>query len=161
MAEISHSKRWMPQFAQLSTSHPPSAFSSPTLLPTSWIRIMEKIPLTWLTSIFIIKGSNTMHRWHVSSFLNTYIVSQYNTWLSPGEDSALVRYQGAPHKKFVEELLASASGKDKEGNPLLTLKDLAAYSSKRRVDANDTNSEYTLDFSHKLFGSSKWGTTIF
>ena len=73
----------------------------------------------------------------------------------PGEDAALVSYQGAPHNKFVEELLASASGKDKEGNPILTLKDLAAYSSKRRVDARDSNPEYTLDFNHKLFGSSK------
>ena len=73
----------------------------------------------------------------------------------PGEDSALVPYQGSPHVKFVDELLASASGKDKEGNPLLTLKDLAAYSSKRRVDARDSNPEYTLDFNHKLFGSSK------
>ena len=73
----------------------------------------------------------------------------------PGEDSALVPDQGRPHIPFVNELLANATGKDKEGNPILTSKDLAAYSSKRRVDARATNSAYTLDFSHKLFGSSK------
>ena len=74
----------------------------------------------------------------------------------PGKDFALEPNQGAPHVPFVDELLASATGKDKEGNPILTLKDLAAYSSKRRVDARDSNREYyKLDFPHKLFGSSK------
>ena len=72
-----------------------------------------------------------------------------------GEDTALVPNQGKPHIPFVKELLASATGKDKEGNPLLTSKDLAAYSSKRRVDARVSNPEYTLNLFHKLFGSSK------
>jgi len=76
------------------------------------------------------------------------------------EDSALVPSQGKPHIQFVDELLASASGKDKDGNPLLTLKDLAAYSSKRRVDAKDSNPEYTLDTFHKLFGSSNSATML-
>jgi hypothetical protein len=77
-----------------------------------------------------------------------------------GEDSALVPNQGAPHIKFVEELLASATGKDKEGKPILTGKDLAAYSSKRRVDAKATNPEYTLDLFHKIFGSSNSATLL-
>lgn len=63
--------------------------------------------------------------------------------------------QGKPHLPFVRELLASATGKDKEGNPLLTTKDLAAYSSKRRADARNTNPQFTLSFFHKVFGSSK------
>ena len=164
-AKTSHSKIWVPQFARLTTSHPLSAFSSPTLPPTTWIRVMEKIPLTWLTWIFIIKESNTMHRWHVSSIRTRtqmcliIMLHTFSIFLHlPGKDFALEPNQGAPHVPFVDELLASATGKDKEGNPILTLKDLAAYSSKRRVDARVSNPEYyKLDFPHKLFGSSKWG----
>ena len=153
----------MKQFARLTTSHRLFAFSSPTLRPTSWTRIMGKIPLTWLTWIFIIKESNTMHRWHVSSRHKSDILDN-NVAPSlrlPGEDCALIPNQGKPHIPFIDELLASATGKDKEGNPSLTLKDLAAFSSKRRVDARDSNPEYTLDLFHKLFGSSKWDTTFF
>ena len=72
-----------------------------------------------------------------------------------GQDSALVPNQGKPHIPFVQELLASASGKDKDGNPLLTSKDLAAYSAKRRVDARASNPDYSLILFHKVFGSSK------
>ena len=72
-----------------------------------------------------------------------------------GEDAALIPNQGKPHIPFVKELLASATGKDKEGNALLTSKDLAAYSAKRRVDARASNPKYTLDLFHKVFGSSK------
>lgn len=163
MGKTSHSKIWVPKFAQLTTSHPLSAFSSRPLPPTTWIRIMEKIPLTWLIWIFIIKESNTMHRWHVS-WIRTQmclIIMLCTHCIPPGEDFALVPNQGIPHVKFVDELLGSATGKDKEGNPILTLKDLAAYSSKRRVDARASNSTYTLDLSHRLFGSSKWGPTLF
>ena len=73
----------------------------------------------------------------------------------PGEDSALVPSQGRPHIPFINELLASATGKDKDGNAILTSKDLAAYSAKRRVDARASNPEFTLDFAHKIVGSSK------
>jgi len=77
------------------------------------------------------------------------------------EDYALVPDQGVPHIPFVEELLASATGKDKEGHPILTSKDLAAYSSKRRVDARNSNPEfYKLDFPHKMFGSSNSATLL-
>jgi len=76
------------------------------------------------------------------------------------EDSALVPSQATPHVQYVDELLASATGKDKEGNPILTSKDLAAYSSKRRVDARASNPEFTLDTFHKLFGSSNSATML-
>jgi hypothetical protein len=75
---------------------------------------------------------------------------------SAGEDSALVPNQGPPHIPFIQELLASASGKDKDGNPLLTAKDISAYSSKRRVDARASNADFSLSFFHKIFGSSKY-----
>jgi hypothetical protein len=74
---------------------------------------------------------------------------------STGQDKAIVDSQAKPDIPFVDELLASATGKDSEGNPVLTLKDLAAYSSKRRVDARATNPEYTLNILHKLIGSAK------
>ncbi|KIM41361.1 hypothetical protein M413DRAFT_71959 [Hebeloma cylindrosporum] len=76
------------------------------------------------------------------------------------EDSALVPDQGKPHLPFVRELLASASGKDKDGNALLTAKDLSEYSAKRRVDAKATNPDFTLDLPHKMFGSSNSSTML-
>jgi hypothetical protein len=76
------------------------------------------------------------------------------------EDSALMPDQGRPHIPFVKELLASASGKDKEGNVLLTPKDLSEYSAKRRVDARATNPDFTLGLFHKLFGSSNSSTLL-
>lgn len=76
--------------------------------------------------------------------------------LSPiGEDSALVPNQGTPHVPFIKELLGLASGKDKDGNALLTPKDLSEYSAKRRVDSRRSNAAFTLDLFHKVFGSSK------
>lgn len=72
-----------------------------------------------------------------------------------GEDSALVPSQAKPHVPFIRELLNSASGKDKDGNVLLTQKDLSDYSAKRRVDARATNPDFTLSTFHKVFGSSK------
>lgn len=81
-------------------------------------------------------------------------------YILTGEDSALVPSQAKPHIQFVDELLASATGKDSEGNPILTSEDLAAYSSKRRVDAKASNPDFTLDLFHKIFGSSKSGPTL-
>jgi len=76
------------------------------------------------------------------------------------EDSALVPNQGRPHIQFVKELLASATGQDKEGNPILTSKDLAGYSAKRRVDARASNPDFTLTLFHKIFGSSNSATLL-
>ena len=76
-----------------------------------------------------------------------------------GEDSALVPDQTKPHLPFVRELLALASGKDEEGNALLTKKDMSDYSAKRRVDAQATNPNFSLDLFHKMFGSSKYVTS--
>jgi len=70
------------------------------------------------------------------------------------EDTALAPNQASPHLPFVDELLASATGKDEDGNPLFTAADLSRYSSKRRADSREKNPEFTLDASHKAFGSS-------
>lgn len=63
--------------------------------------------------------------------------------------------QGVPYLPFIDELLASASGKDANGNRLLTVADLSRYSAKRRVEARATNPDFVLDKQHKMFGSSK------
>ncbi|KAJ7282305.1 Chloroperoxidase [Mycena rebaudengoi] len=74
-----------------------------------------------------------------------------------------VRYepdQGAPHLPFIDELLASASGKDAAGNALLTVADLSRYSAKRRAEARATNPDFVLDKQHKTFGSSNCSTLV-
>nr|CAC03461.1 putative chloroperoxidase [Agaricus bisporus] len=76
------------------------------------------------------------------------------------EDSALCPDQSKPHVEYITQLLAHATGKDKDGNPLLTMKDLAKYSSKRRADARSYNKKFTLGFIHRMFGSSNSSTML-
>ncbi|KAJ7119715.1 Chloroperoxidase [Mycena epipterygia] len=68
--------------------------------------------------------------------------------------------QGKPYLPFINELLASATGKDKDGNLLLTAADLSRYSGKRRVDAKASNPDFTLDKKLKTFGSSNSSTLL-
>jgi hypothetical protein len=76
------------------------------------------------------------------------------------DDTALVKDQSKPHLPYVMELLDSASGKDKEGNVILTPEDLSAYSAKRRVDAKETNPDFSLTLSQKVFGSANSSTLL-
>ncbi|KAJ7096138.1 Chloroperoxidase [Mycena epipterygia] len=62
--------------------------------------------------------------------------------------------QGKPHLPFINEVLASASGKDKEGNPLLTPADLSRCLGHRRAEARAANPDFSLSKYHKLVGSS-------
>lgn len=71
------------------------------------------------------------------------------------QDAALVPDQGKPDLKLVKDLLEEATGKMPDGSPLLTIPDLSRALSKRRVDAKKTNKDYTEDFFHNIFGSSK------
>jgi hypothetical protein len=73
----------------------------------------------------------------------------------PGQDYKYDQDQGKPYLPFIEDLLASATGKDQDGNRILTEADLSRYSGKRRAEARATNPDFTLDKFHKLFGSSK------
>jgi len=68
--------------------------------------------------------------------------------------------QGVPHLPFVEELLESATGKDKDGNIILTPADLSRISSVRRADSRVRNPEFSLDLFHKLFGSGNSSTML-
>lgn len=72
-----------------------------------------------------------------------------------GQDVALELDQGKPHVPFIEELLAEATGKDEEGRAILTIEDMSRYSTKRRVEARETNPKFTLEKIHKTFGSTK------
>jgi hypothetical protein len=63
--------------------------------------------------------------------------------------------QTKPHVPFIKELLDGATGKDSDGNPLLTIEDISKYSTKRRVEARETNPEFTLESTHKIIGSTK------
>jgi len=61
---------------------------------------------------------------------------------------------------LIEGLLAYASGKDAEGKPLLTPKDLSQALSQRRADAKATNPEFTSSFGHRMFGASNASTML-
>ncbi|KAE9402650.1 chloroperoxidase-like protein, partial [Gymnopus androsaceus JB14] len=70
------------------------------------------------------------------------------------EDTFFQPDQGKNHPPFINELLASASGGDKDTGVLLTCDDLSRYSAKRRTEAKARNPEFSLSFFHKMFGSS-------
>lgn len=69
-----------------------------------------------------------------------------------GHDLAHQPDQSKPAIDLIDELLASATGK----NNTLTPHDLSLISTKRRREARANNSEFTLSTFHKLFGSSKY-----
>ncbi|KAF8719041.1 hypothetical protein AX14_011541 [Amanita brunnescens Koide BX004] len=69
-------------------------------------------------------------------------------------DYAFDKDQGKPHLPFIREFLDSASGKDKDGNVLMTATDIANFSAKRRVDASASNPEFSLSLNHKMFASA-------
>jgi len=68
--------------------------------------------------------------------------------------------QGKPYLPFIDDLLASATGKDQDGNIMLTPADLSRYSGKRRAESRATNPDFTLDKFHKVFGSANSSTLL-
>jgi len=76
------------------------------------------------------------------------------------EDVAHQPDQAKPHLPFVNELLASATGKNPDGSAVLTAADLSRYSAKRRVDAKATNDQFSLSLFHKIFGSANSSTLL-
>ncbi|KAG6843549.1 hypothetical protein H0H87_003322 [Tephrocybe sp. NHM501043] len=68
--------------------------------------------------------------------------------------------QSVIHVPYVKELLASATGKDADGSPLLTIADVSRYSAKRRAESRAQNPEFSLDTMHKTFGSSNSSTLV-
>jgi hypothetical protein len=72
-----------------------------------------------------------------------------------GQDTAKQPNQSKPDPDLVRELLSSATGKDMDGTPKLTLEDLSRFTAKRRADAMASNPGYTTSLFHQLFGSTK------
>jgi len=61
---------------------------------------------------------------------------------------------------LIEQLIAYASGKDAEGKPLLTPKDISQALSQRRADSHDTNPEFSTSLVHRMFGSANASTLL-
>ncbi|KAJ7292000.1 Chloroperoxidase [Mycena rebaudengoi] len=68
--------------------------------------------------------------------------------------------QGKPYLPFINELLSSASGKDQDGNLLLTAADVSRYLGQRRSESRANNPDFTLTHFHKMFGSSNSSTLL-
>ncbi|KAJ7857352.1 Chloroperoxidase [Mycena leptocephala] len=98
---------------------------------------------------------------------DTFDLAELNLHNGIEHDGSLTRQdvkydpdQGKPYLPFIHELLASATGKDKDGNQILTPADLSRYSGKRRAGARATNPDFTLDKFHKMFGSANSSTLL-
>ncbi|KAG2108621.1 uncharacterized protein F5147DRAFT_694004 [Suillus discolor] len=75
-------------------------------------------------------------------------------------DTAFQPDQSITHVPFIEELLAAATGKDRDGNDIITTKDCFRILGKRRAVARAVNKEFSLSFFHKIFGSTNASTLI-
>ncbi|KAG0703590.1 Chloroperoxidase [Suillus ampliporus] len=75
-------------------------------------------------------------------------------------DAALEPDQSVKHIPFVEELLAAATGKDKDGNDILTSKDLSSILGKRRAVARAVNKDFSLKMPHRIFSSANSSTLV-
>ncbi|KAG2146856.1 Chloroperoxidase, partial [Suillus bovinus] len=67
-------------------------------------------------------------------------------------DAAFQSDQSTKHVPYIEELLSAASGKDKDGNDVVIIKDLSKLLGKRRAVSRAVNKEFKLKTFHKLFG---------
>ncbi|KAG0702213.1 Chloroperoxidase [Suillus ampliporus] len=75
-------------------------------------------------------------------------------------DSAFEPNQSTKDVPSIEELLAAATGKDKDGNDVITAKDISKMLGKRRAVSRAVNKEFSLSFLHKIFGSTDTSTLI-
>jgi hypothetical protein len=71
------------------------------------------------------------------------------------QDAALVPDQSKPDLELVHEFLQGATAKMPDGSPRFTIPDLSLALSKRRYESRKSNPQYTEDFFHNFFGSSK------
>lgn len=184
MARISSSRKWAGLSKRHTTLPQLFVISSLTTPRKCWTRIMARIRSISRNSTYITELSMTLllsvshssssllayYSWLARSVLSpplsalSCLLFDMSHWTWPiwstdifqtGEDSALEPDQNKPHVGYIKELLASASGKDKEGNVVLTIEDISKFSSKRRADARGYNKDFSLDTIHKIFGSTK------
>jgi len=94
---------------------------------------------------------------HLSSVSDLTALAQFMyVNFSSGLDTALEPDQSVKHVPFIEEVLASATGKDKEGKALMTPKDISRLLGKRRAVARAVNSEFSLKLIHRIFSTAKY-----
>jgi hypothetical protein len=139
---------------QLSTSVLPSALIRRSTLLGCLRKATPKIHLIWKTLISTMV-LNTTHLSAVSDLLHPSSPCKLND-LPSGLDTALQPDQSVKHVPFLEEMLALSTVKDKHGNAILTTKDFAKISGKRRAVARAVNKEFSLALSHKIFASTKY-----
>ena len=96
---------------------------------------------------------------HDASLFRKWLLPLFNSCVSnnltSGLDRALQPDQSVKHEPFIKELLEAATGKDKNGNDILTKKDISRILGKRRAVARAVNAEFSLSFPHRIFSSSK------
>jgi hypothetical protein len=63
--------------------------------------------------------------------------------------------------EFVEELLGSASGTDRDGRPILTSSDVARALGQRLAESKATNPEFATSFMHRVTGMAKFVIYLF
>ncbi|KAG6901826.1 hypothetical protein C0995_007533 [Termitomyces sp. Mi166 len=80
--------------------------------------------------------------------------------LLQGRDLHFEPDQATIHVPYVKELLESATGKDADGNKVLTTPNLSYILSKRRAEARAENPKFSLAKMHKTFGSSNSSTLL-
>jgi len=92
---------------------------------------------------------------------DTFDLAELNLHNGIEHDASLTRQDAAdqpdqskPDPNLVQELLSSATGKDTNGTPKLTLEDLSGFTAKRRADSMASNSRYAISLFHKMFGST-------
>ncbi|KAG9312213.1 hypothetical protein JVU11DRAFT_7511 [Chiua virens] len=78
-------------------------------------------------------------------------------------DVAVQPNQAVSHPPYVEEFLTFSTGKDADGKPQFTNKDLSRILGKRRAECKVSNKGYSLAFKHRLFSTANTSTipTIF
>jgi hypothetical protein len=139
---------------QLTTSVLPSALLYRTSLLGCLRKATAKIRLIWKNSMCTMV-LNMTHLSSVSDLLHLSSPCKLND-LSSGLDTALQPDQSVKHVPFIEELLAVSTARDKDGNDIITAKDLSRILGKRRAVARAVNKEFSLSFFHKIFGSTKY-----
>ncbi|KAJ7164443.1 Chloroperoxidase [Mycena filopes] len=98
---------------------------------------------------------------------DTFDLADLNVHNGIEHDASLLRQdakfdpdQDKPYLPLIQQLLASATGKDREGNIVLTHADLSRASGKRRVEARATNPDFTLTKAQKGFASANCSSLL-
>ncbi|KAH7106824.1 heme-thiolate peroxidase [Auriculariales sp. MPI-PUGE-AT-0066] len=86
------------------------------------------------------------------SRVDTFDLSDLNVHNGIEHDASLTRHdvahqpdQSKPAIDLIDRLLASATGKDEDGKPMLTVADVSRFAEERREHSRKTNGQYTLD----------------